>query len=121
MMAPSTMGRTSLDTSLSLVWDENLGSGTLTDSTQVRPSRQSSPVSATLSFLACGMSGHHPGQAGAEARDMGAAVALGDVVGEGQSAFVIAVVPGHRDLDRDAFAFRHDHHRLRDQRLLGAV
>jgi hypothetical protein len=48
----STTGRTSEETSLSLVCEENFGSGTLTDSTQVRPSRQSSPVSATFSFLA---------------------------------------------------------------------
>jgi hypothetical protein len=44
-------GRTSEETSLSLVWEENFGSGTLTDRTQVRPSRQSSPVSETFSFL----------------------------------------------------------------------
>ena len=48
----STTGRTSEETSLSLVWLENLGSGTLTESTQVKPSRASSPVSATFSFLA---------------------------------------------------------------------
>ena len=38
-------------TSLSLVCEENLGSGILTESTQVRPSRMSSPVSATFSRL----------------------------------------------------------------------
>ena len=48
---PSTTGRTSEETSLSLVCDENFGSGTLTDSTAVSPSRQSSPISATFSFL----------------------------------------------------------------------
>ena len=47
----STTGRTSEETSLSLVCEENLGSGTLTDSTQVRPSRMSSPVRFTFSFL----------------------------------------------------------------------
>ena len=47
----STTGRTSEETSLSLVWEENFGSGTLTDSTAVSPSRQSSPVSETFSFL----------------------------------------------------------------------
>ena len=51
-MTPSTTGRTSEETSLSLVWLENFGSGTLTESTQVSPSRASSPVSATFSFLA---------------------------------------------------------------------
>jgi hypothetical protein len=39
-------------TSLSLVWDENLGSGTFTDSTQVSPSRASSPEKVTFSFFA---------------------------------------------------------------------
>ena len=48
----STAGRTSDETSLSLVWLENLGSGTLTDKTQVKPSRASSPVKFTFSFLA---------------------------------------------------------------------
>ena len=49
---PSTAGRTSEETSLSLVWEENFGSGTLTDSTQVRPSRASSPATETFSRLA---------------------------------------------------------------------
>ena len=52
----STAGRTSLLTSLSLVWLENLGSGTLTDSTQVSPSRASSPVKSTFSRLAMPLS-----------------------------------------------------------------
>ena len=46
-----TTGVTSELTSLSLVCEENLGSGILTESTQVRPSRMSSPVSVTLSRL----------------------------------------------------------------------
>ena len=45
------MGSTSEETSLSLVWDENFGSGTFTESTQVRPSRMSSPVVSTFAFL----------------------------------------------------------------------
>src|SRR6185312_3493743 len=52
LSTPSTTGRTSDDTSLSLVCDENFGSGTLQDSTAVKPSRQSSPVSATFSLRA---------------------------------------------------------------------
>jgi hypothetical protein len=47
-----TIGFTSELTSLSLVCDENLGSGTFTDSTQVRPSRMSSPVVSTFAFFA---------------------------------------------------------------------
>ena len=77
---PSTTGRTSEETSLSLVCEENLGSGTLTESTQVRPSRASSPVSATFSFLAMplviGIVVDDAGQRAAEAGEMGAAVAL---------------------------------------------
>ena len=49
---PSTAGRTSDETSLSLVCEENFGSATFTESTAVKPSRQSSPVSATFSLRA---------------------------------------------------------------------
>ena len=52
----STGPRTSLETSLSLVWLENFGSGTFTESTQHRPSRMSSPVTSTLAFLASSLS-----------------------------------------------------------------
>src|SRR5450830_1865233 len=48
----STGPRTSEETSLSLVCELNFGSGTLTDKTQVKPSRISSPVTSTLAFLA---------------------------------------------------------------------
>ena len=51
-IADSTTGLTSDDTSLSLVWDENFGSGTLTEITAVSPSRASSPEVLTFSFLA---------------------------------------------------------------------
>ena len=46
----STAAFTSDETSLSLVWDENFGSGSFTESTAVRPSRASSPVVATFSL-----------------------------------------------------------------------
>ena len=52
----STTGRTSEDTSFSLVCDENFGSGTLTDNTHARPSRISSPVVSTFAFLAISFS-----------------------------------------------------------------
>ena len=48
----STAGRTSLETSLSFVWELNLGWGTFTESTQVRPSRMSSPSGSTFAFFA---------------------------------------------------------------------
>jgi len=51
-MTFSTTGRTSDDTSLSLVCEENFGSGTLQESTAVKPSRQSSPVRLIFSFWA---------------------------------------------------------------------
>ena len=43
-MDDSTAGFTSEETSLSLVWEENLGSWTFTERTAVNPSRASSPV-----------------------------------------------------------------------------
>ena len=52
---------------------------------------------------------------------MRAAVALRNVVGEGQHVLVIAVVPPQRDFDVDVFALALDHDRRRDERLLGAV
>ncbi len=47
----STAGRTSEETSLSLVCEENFGSGTCTEMTAVSPSRQSSPFSEIFSFF----------------------------------------------------------------------
>ena len=52
---------------------------------------------------------------------MGAAIALGDVVGERQDVFVIAVVPFKRDVDPDAVADRRDGDRVGEQSDLGAV
>ena len=48
----STGALTSEETSLSLVWEENFGSGTLMESIAVNPSLVSSPVIAAFSFLA---------------------------------------------------------------------
>jgi hypothetical protein len=64
---------------------------------------------------------HRPGQRAAEARHVGAAIALGDVVGEGQHHLVVAVVPPHRDLDADAVLFALHVDRFLDHRGLGAV
>ena len=125
LTTPSTTGRTSEETSLSLVCDENFGSGTFTESTAVRPSRQSSPVSATFSLRGdadrFGIAGDLARQRAAEAGEMGAAVALRDVVGEAQHVLVVAVVPPQRAFDGDAVALGLDHDRLRDQRRLVAV
>ncbi len=108
-----------------MVCDENFGSGTFTDSTAVRPSRQSSPVSATFSFCdaadVLGIAGDLAGQRAAEAGEMGAAVALRDVVGEAEHVLVVAVVPPQRAFDRDAVALGADVDRLRDERALVAV
>ena len=70
---------------------------------------------------AFGVADHLPGQRAPEADEMRAAVALRDVVGEGQHVLVIAVVPPQRDLDADAVALAPDQDRLLDQRRLGAV
>ena len=48
------------------------------------------------------------GQRATEARHMGAAIALRDVVGEGQYVLVVAVVPPHRHFDADVVALSGD-------------
>ena len=50
-IACSTADFTSLETNFSLVCEENFGSGTLTETIAVKPSRASSPETATFSFL----------------------------------------------------------------------
>ena len=109
---PSTAGRTSEETSLSLVWEENLGSGTLTDSTQVRPSRASSPDTADLLALgragALGIAVITRVSAAAEGRQVRAPVPLRDVVGEAQHGLVVAVVPPQREVDLDLLALAAD-------------
>jgi len=62
-----------------------------------------------------------PRQRGAEAGQVGAAVALRDVVGEAEHGLVIAVGPLQRGLDDDAVTLAVDRHRRLDQRVLGAV
>ena len=117
--------RTSELTSLSLVWQLNLGSGSLTETIAVSPSRMSSPVSVTFSrFSMPGLLGiivDRAGQRRAERGHVRAAVALRDVVGERQDVLVIAVIPFERDVDADAVAHRRNGDRLGEQRRLGAV
>ena len=114
-------GRTSEDTSLSLVCEENFGSGTFT-STAVRPSRQSSPVSAIFPVrVGLGIAVDLARQRAAEAGQMGAAVTLRDVVGEAQHVLVVAVVPPQRGLDADVVHLGPHHDRGRHHRLLVAV
>ena len=61
------------------------------------------------------------GQRGAEGCEVRAAVALRDVVGEGEDVLVIAVVPLQRDVDPDPVLFRAHRDRFGDERLLVAV
>ncbi len=60
-------------------------------------------------------------QRAAEAGEMGAAVALRDVVGEAQHVLVVAVVPPQRRLDADAVQLGAHHDRRGHDRLLVAV
>ena len=60
-------------------------------------------------------------QRAAEADEMRAAVALRDVVGEGQHVLVVAVVPPQRDLDADAVTLALDENGFGDQRRFRAV
>ena len=60
-------------------------------------------------------------QRAAEAREMRAAVALGNVVGEAQHVLMVAVVPPQGAVDRDAVLLAMDHDGLGEHGLLGAV
>ena len=60
-------------------------------------------------------------QRAAETGEMGAAVALRDVVGKAEHAFMVAVVPPKRAFHRHAFALGLDHDRIGDQRSLVAI
>ena len=110
---------------MSLVCEENLGSGTFTESTQVRPSRMSSPVVSTLAFLASSFlldvlverARHRRAQAG----QVRAAVALRDVVGEALHVLAVGVVPLHRHFDRDAVLLADRVEDVRVQHRLAAV
>ena len=62
-----------------------------------------------------------PRERGAQAGEMGAAVALRDVVGEAQGALVVAVVPLQRGLDHDLVALALDQDRRLVQGGLGPV
>jgi hypothetical protein len=97
---------------LSLVCDENFGSGTFTESTAVRPFAAIVAGQRDLLLLgdagALGIAGDLARQRAAEAGQMRAAVALRDVVGEAQHVLVVAVVPPHRDFDADAVALGAD-------------
>ena len=95
---------TSDETSLSLVWEENLGSGTLTDKTAVKPSRASSPVVLTLFFLVdllfhvliestC--------QRRPETGQVGTAIQLRNVIGKTENIFLVGIIPLHGDFDTD--------------------
>ncbi len=62
-----------------------------------------------------------PGEGGAEAGQVGAAVTLGYVVGEAKDRLVIAVGPLQRSLDGDAVAFGGNEDRRLEKPRLGAV
>ena len=61
------------------------------------------------------------GQCATETGQMGAAVALRDVVGKGQNRLVVAVIPPHRHFDADAALLALDEDRLGHDRGLGTV
>ncbi len=90
----STADFTSEETSLSLVCEENFGSGTFTDTTAIRPSRASSPVALTFAFAVAlfvhiGVRG--TGHRRAEAGEVSTAVTLRNIVGK-----AVDVFPGSR-------------------------
>ncbi len=124
-MTPSTAGRTSEETSLSLVCEENFGSAHL-DRQHGGQALAAIVAGQRDLFLArdaagFGIAGDLARQRAAEAGEMRAAVALRNVVGEAQHGLVVAVVPPQRAFDGDAVALGLDDDRLRNQRRLVAV
>ena len=83
-------------TSLSLVCELKRGFGIFTEMTQTRPSRTSSPVERGILVLedlvGLGVLVDAAGERGAEAGEVGAAVAVGDGVGEAEDLVVVGIV-----------------------------
>src|SRR5262245_12012894 len=116
----STTGRTSGGQRLSLVGGGHLGG-------EDRGEPLAAIVAGQRDLLLLrdaaplGIAGHLARQRAAETGEMGAAVALGNGIGEAQHSLVVAVVPPQRALDRDPLARRLDHDRGRNERGLVAV
>ena len=64
---------------------------------------------------------HHTGQRCAETGEVRATIPLGNVVREKKNLLVVAIVPPHRDLNRDAVLLRRHGDRVADQSLLGSI
>ena len=110
---------------MSLVCEENFGSGTLTDRTAGQALAAIVAGERDLLLLGralpVGIAGDLARQRAAETGEMRATVALRDVVGEAERVLVIAVVPPHGDLDDDVVALGLDGDRSRDERVLGPI
>jgi len=100
-----TTGPTSDETSLSLVCDENLGSGTLIESTQERPSRMSSPLVFDLGLLGdlvgFDVLVQAAGHRGAQSERWVPPSRCGILFREAQYLLLVGVVPLHRDFHRE--------------------
>ena len=93
---------TSDETSLSFVWDENFvrhldGDDRRQAFMRIFTRQLHLFLFGDATFLRIGID--HPGHGCAESGQMGAAIALGNVVGKTQGRFVIAVCPFKRQLD----------------------
>ena len=114
------MGRTSEETSLSLVWLENFGIGHL--DREHAGEALAGVVAGDLDLFLFGDAGFagvlvdDARERAAEAGKVRAAVALRDVVGEAEDVLVVAVIPLQRGLDDDAVLLGLDVDRLGDQR-----
>ena len=121
----STAGRTSEETSLSLVWLGELRVRHLDRQDAGQPLARVVAAERPLLLLGEGAFGRIgvdlPGQRAAKAGEMGAPVALRDVVGEAEHRLVIGVGSLHGDLDHDALALGRQGDRRLVQRLLRPV
>ena len=97
---------------MSFVCDENFGSGTFTDSTAARPSSHVITGKRHLGLRGNSVCFHvlieGTRDCGTQSGQMGAAIALRDVVRETQNVLLIGIVPLQRCLDAISAAFRVD-------------
>ena len=88
---------------MSFVWDENLGSGTFTESTAVKPFAcivaDRADLLVAIESFALDIAVQGAGQPRTQSGQMSAAVLLRDGVGVAEDRLLIAVVPLNRQLD----------------------
>ncbi len=109
-------------TSLSLVCEENFGSGTLTERTASQALAAIFALQANLFLLqntgGIGIGSNLPCQSRTEASHVRATIPLGNIVRKAQHILVVAVIPPQGHFPRNAVFLAREYTRLIDQRFL---